>query len=179
MKLLQEKKKLLKFQNYTRSVDLNDISTNNKEPTNGNFLKIGPAIPIDDRKKLGKRSNTTLNLGLPTKNSESPYLYDSINFKTDQNGSVVITRTQKQKEKDPDRITLDRRGLVNIPVIEREERLRLLSLQHNLITNLDHLKCQNFPYLVFLDLYDNQLEKVCGLENVENLRVILMGKNRY
>lgn len=65
-----------------------------------------------------------------------------------------------------------------MPVIKGEPKLRLLSLQHNLLNNLDGLKQQGYPYLVFLDIYDNQLEKICSLDTLENLRVLLMGKNR-
>lgn len=57
-------------------------------------------------------------------------------------------------------------------------RLRLLSLQHNLISNLEGLKTQHFPFLVFLDIYDNQLEQMENISTLENLRVLLIGKNR-
>ncbi|CAO1415953.1 unnamed protein product [Diamesa serratosioi] len=50
-----------------------------------------------------------------------------------ENGIYKIRRTTKEKEKQPDRINLDRRGLSTIPLIETEPNLRLLSLQHNLI----------------------------------------------
>lgn len=50
-----------------------------------------------------------------------------------ENGIHKIRRTSKEKEKIPDRINLDRRGLCTIPVIDNEPNLRLLSLQHNLI----------------------------------------------
>lgn len=50
-----------------------------------------------------------------------------------ENGVHKIRRTSKEKEKIPDRINLDRRGLCTIPVIDSEPNLRLLSLQHNLI----------------------------------------------
>ena len=50
-----------------------------------------------------------------------------------ENGIHKIRRTSKEKEKQPDRINLDRRGLCSIPVIDNEPNLRLLSLQHNLI----------------------------------------------
>lgn len=46
-----------------------------------------------------------------------------------------VQRTAKEKEKLPDRINLDRRGLTALPVIEDEPGLRLLSLQHNLINS--------------------------------------------
>lgn len=65
-----------------------------------------------------------------------------------------------------------------IPIIDGEPQLRLLSLQHNLVSKLDGMQEQNFQYLVFLDVYDNQLEKINNLNNLENLRVLLMGKNR-
>lgn len=60
-----------------------------------------------------------------------------------------------------------------------EPRLRLLSLQHNLITRIDNISSLGLSRLVFLDIYDNQLERISGLETLENLRVLLMGKNRY
>lgn len=59
-----------------------------------------------------------------------------------------------------------------------ESRVRLLSLQHNLITRLDGLQTLGINKLVFLDIYDNQLEKVAGLDTFDNLRVLLIGKNR-
>lgn len=85
----------------------------------------------------------------------------------------------KEKEKNPDRISLDRRGLTVLPIIQGEPRLRLLSLQHNLINNLENLKEQDFPFLVFLDIYDNQLERISCLDVLQNLRVLLLGKNRF
>ncbi|XP_053669892.1 uncharacterized protein LOC128720257 [Anopheles nili] len=50
-----------------------------------------------------------------------------------QNGVSSIRRSQKDREKHPDRVNLDRKGLSSIPLIEDEPNLRLLSLQHNLI----------------------------------------------
>lgn len=52
-----------------------------------------------------------------------------------QHGFWRIQRTHKEKEKHPDRINLDRRGLTTLPIIENEPNLRLLSLQHNLINS--------------------------------------------
>lgn len=49
-----------------------------------------------------------------------------------------IKRTKKDREKYPDRINLDRKGLTAIPLIDEEPQLRLLSLQHNLI-NVFHV----------------------------------------
>ena len=32
--------------------------------------------------------------------------------------------------------------------------------------------------LIFLDLYDNRIERISGLANLVNLRVLMLGKNR-
>ena len=62
------------------------------------------------------------------------------------------------------------------PILEGEDRLRLLNLQHNAITRLQHLS--NLRRLVFLDLYDNLIHEIAGLEGLLSLRVLMLGKNR-
>ncbi|KAK6617306.1 hypothetical protein RUM44_005637 [Polyplax serrata] len=54
----------------------------------------------------------------------------------------------------------------------------MLSLQHNLISRTDEFSGLGINKLVFLDLYNNQVETIMGLESLENLRVLLFGKNR-
>lgn len=54
----------------------------------------------------------------------------------------------------------------------------MLSLQHNLISRIDGFPSLGINKLVFLDLYNNQVENIVGLESLENLRVLLFGKNR-
>jgi len=68
---------------------------------------------------------------------------------------------------------------MSVPVITGEARLRLLSMQHNLLTKLDGITGAGLSRLVFLDVYGNQLERITGLESLNNLRVLLIGKNRY
>ena len=92
--------------------------------------------------------------------------------------TVVATRTPAEREKNPDRICLDRRGLTLFPEIISEPKLRLMSLQHNLISRIDGDHFAQLTKLVFLDLYDNQIEKISELRTLENLRVLLIGKNR-
>jgi len=70
-----------------------------------------------------------------------------------------------------------RMGLTSIPTFSGEEKVRLLSLQHNLIAKLEGT--MSLPRLVFLDLYDNQVEKIAGLQELPNIKVLLLGKNRY
>jgi len=73
-----------------------------------------------------------------------------------------------------------RRGLTAVPLLPNETKLRLFSLQHNFLLKLDGIStCGLTPSrLVFLDLYDNQVERISGLDALENLRVLLLGKNK-
>lgn len=58
-----------------------------------------------------------------------------------QNGITTIKRSERDREKHPDRVNLDRKGLGSIPIIDDEPNLRLLSLQHNLI-NTFHIPAE-------------------------------------
>jgi leucine-rich repeat-containing protein 49 len=143
------------------------------------FLTIESALPSNEHRRLTKRSHSTLNASSISKAHSTKLIpCDPITLQTHADGSIHIIRTHNEKECSPDRISLDRRGLTSFPIIDGEMKLRLLSLQHNLISNLDGLKAQNFPYLVFLDIYDNQLEQMECLNTLDNLRVLLVGKNR-
>lgn len=142
-----------------------------------NLLQIAPALPTKDRRNFYVRSHSTLNASTVSKLHESSLCEPLL--QTFADGSVHVSRLQEEKEAHPDRISLDRRGLTLVPFIDGESRLRLLSLQHNLVNNLESLSKQLFPSLVFLDIYDNQLEEIQYLDTLENLRVLLMGKNRY
>ncbi|CAH0401174.1 unnamed protein product [Chilo suppressalis] len=139
------------------------------------FLQIRPAF-ADPRAAFVQRSNTLL--------SSNDYIQkqdekdDTISLQAVGGGKVQLSRTPQEKDRLPDRITLDRRGLSSIPHIVGEPGLRLLSLQHNLINSLTGLSPLDLGKLVFLDLYDNQIDKITCLERLFSLRVLLMGKNR-
>ncbi|KAJ8962639.1 hypothetical protein NQ318_001032 [Aromia moschata] len=168
-----EKKKVVRIQKQYQSIDQNEA-----QQTERNLLKIAPALPTKDKRNLYVRSHSSLNALSVTKFHESRSLSESVVLRTHPDGSVHVSRLQEEKEAHPDRISLDRRGLTCIPFIDGEPRLRLLSLQHNLVINLEALSKQTFLSLVFLDIYDNQLEHIQHLDTLENLRVLLMGKNR-
>ncbi|KAL0278399.1 UNVERIFIED_CONTAM: hypothetical protein PYX00_000229 [Menopon gallinae] len=104
--------------------------------------------------------------------------HEVVFLQTTPEGKLHASRSQKDREKNPDRICLDRRGLTHLPLLIGEGKIRLLSLQHNLITRLDGFQNLGINKLVFLDIYDNQLQKIEALDNFENLRVLLIGKNR-
>ncbi len=92
-------------------------------------------------------------------------------------GVPVVYRPPEERAVNPDRLNLDRRHLTVCPILEGEDRLRLLNLQHNSISRLQHLS--NLRRLVFLDLYDNLVHEVTGLEGLLSLRVLMLGKNRW
>ena len=58
-----------------------------------------------------------------------------------------------------------------------EDGVRVLNLQKNNINRMSNLN--HFNRLVCLDLYDNHLDKIEGLEMLHSLRVLILGKNRW
>ncbi|XP_046144771.1 leucine-rich repeat-containing protein 49 isoform X7 [Osmia bicornis bicornis] len=156
--------------------------TNNQED---HFLAIAPALPIlpgaPVPPKLSKRCYNSFSLADSPFNIEHDKVEGSnaVTLQwTSEGNNIVATRIAAEKEKSPDRICLDRRGLATFPNIVGEPRLRLLSLQHNLLTKIENSNFSQLTKLVFLDLYDNQIERICNFELLENLRVLLIGKNR-
>ena len=91
-------------------------------------------------------------------------------------GVPVVVRTRVAREAAPERLNLDRRNLSECCALEGEERLRLLNYQYNAIGSISRLRA--LPNLVFLDLYQNQLEDITGLDAVPLLRVLMLGRNR-
>ncbi|XP_076284245.1 uncharacterized protein LOC143210882 isoform X1 [Lasioglossum baleicum] len=152
---------------------------------NNQFLTIAPALPIlpgaPIPPKLSKRYYNSFSLADSPFNIENAKAEGSNTVTlqwTSEGKTMVATRTVAEKEKSPDRICLDRRGLTTFPSIVGEPRLRLLSLQHNLLTKIENSNFSQLTKLVFLDLYDNQIERICNFDVLENLRVLLIGKNR-
>jgi len=46
-------------------------------------------------------------------------------------GVLVVYRKPSERASNPERLNLDKRELSHMPLLEGEERLRLLNLQHN------------------------------------------------
>jgi hypothetical protein len=61
-------------------------------------------------------------------------------------------------------------------LFEGEENLKLLSLENNSITKLDHLVSLN--NLLYLNLYANKIYEIENLHTVPKLRAIMLGKNQ-
>ncbi|KAG6456164.1 hypothetical protein O3G_MSEX009598 [Manduca sexta] len=167
------------FRSRGRSAQSLDVNGPRVDPSAGGdgrmFLQIRPAI-ADPRHALVQRSNTILSGHdfVPREDIKD----EMINMQAVGEGKVQLSRTAQEKDRLPDRISLDRRGLSSIPHIVGEPGLRLLSLQHNLINSLSGLSPLDLGKLVFLDVYDNQIDKITSMERLFSLRVLLMGKNR-
>jgi leucine-rich repeat-containing protein 49 len=91
-------------------------------------------------------------------------------------GVPIVLRPPEERMKNPERLNLDRRNLSVCPILEGEDRLRLLNLQHNNIRKIENISF--FRHLVFLDLYDNQIQHIGGISELVSLRVLMLGKNR-
>mmetsp|Transcript_32652 Transcript_32652/g.49906 ORF Transcript_32652/g.49906 Transcript_32652/m.49906 type:complete len:384 (+) Transcript_32652:181-1332(+) len=90
-------------------------------------------------------------------------------------GVLVVYRKPSERNANPDRLNLDKRELNHMPLLEGEERLRLLNLQHNHIQKIENLV--SLPALIFLDLYNNNIKEISHLHTVPTLRVLMLGKN--
>ncbi|GMH57598.1 hypothetical protein TrST_g3978 [Triparma strigata] len=91
--------------------------------------------------------------------------------------SLVVYRSRAAREANPERLNLDRRKLTQCPILENEERIRLLNYQNNRISSIGNLN--NLGNLIFLDLYNNHITNLTEeLSGVRTLRVLMLGKNR-
>ena len=88
----------------------------------------------------------------------------------------VAYRTAEARASNPERLNLDHRSLTVCPLLEGEQRLRLLNYQHNSLRRISNLT--GVGNLIFLDLYNNQIESIGALDHVPMLRVLMLGKNR-
>ena len=85
-------------------------------------------------------------------------------------------RSREDKNANPERLSVDNRQLTACPVLEGEDRLRLLNYQNNNIQAITNVG--NLPNLIFLDLYNNSIKCMTGLQAVTQLRVLMLGKNK-
>ncbi|XP_046403321.1 leucine-rich repeat-containing protein 49 isoform X2 [Ischnura elegans] len=136
---------------------------NNSVPSLSSFRP--PRTP----RKLNQRS-------FSTHSNDSMGPLETVFLNTTVEGKIHATRHQKEKERNPDRISLDKRGITSFPIFLGEGKIKLLSLQHNLINKIEDVV--GLKRLVFLDLYNNQIGTTEGLGCLQNLRVLLLGKNR-
>ena len=89
--------------------------------------------------------------------------------------NIVIYRKPVVRNKNSEKLYLNKKDLPHIPLLEGEENLKLLSLETNLITKIDHLISLN--NLLFLNLYENKITEIENLHTVPKLKALMLGKN--
>lgn len=90
-------------------------------------------------------------------------------------GVLVVYRKPSERNMHPDKLNLDKRELSHLPLLEGEERLKLLNLKSNVIVKIENLV--SLPNLVCLDLYCNKVSEIENLHTVPSLRMLSLGKN--
>lgn len=66
--------------------------------------------------------------------------------------------------------------LPHIPLFEGEENLKLLAMESNFITKIDHLVSLN--NLLYLNLYNNRITEIENLSTLPKLKALMLGKNQ-
>jgi hypothetical protein len=115
-------------------------------------------VPASERLSLDRRSLTAIPLLCAVDGSGRPLLIDG--------------------SSDDDSFDLSSLGLRGVSGRLSVRRLRLLNCEHNAITAISGLVPGLFAALTVLDLYDNAITAIGGLEAVPNLRVLMLGRNR-
>jgi len=159
---------------------LRTIKTTNLK-THTPQIRRKSSVPIKSGTEAGIQDNA-LEVLLPSLKScpvlESKSIQGSQN---DDSGTVFsekqFRRSDEEREENPESLHLDKKGLKQFPLLWSDESsLKLLSLQHNFICRLENLP--SLSHLLVLDLYNNRVDRMTGLQVFHSLRVLLLGKNR-
>jgi leucine-rich repeat-containing protein 49 len=57
-----------------------------------------------------------------------------------------------------EKLNLDYMELIHLPLLEGEEKLKILTYQHNRISKIENLV--SLPNLLYIDLYDNMIKEI-------------------
>ncbi len=91
-------------------------------------------------------------------------------------GIWVCYRRPNDRENSLEKLNLDYMDLTHIPLLEGEEKLKILTYQHNRIHKIQNLV--SLPNLLYVDLYNNMIKQIQNLNTVPQLRVLLLPKNQ-
>ncbi|KAL4456243.1 hypothetical protein ABPG74_014204 [Tetrahymena malaccensis] len=91
-------------------------------------------------------------------------------------GIWVCYRRPSVREQQIEKLNLDKLELCHIPLLEGEEKLKILSYQHNKIVKIENLV--SLPNLLYLDLYNNNIKEIENLNSLVQLKVLLLPKNQ-
>jgi len=165
--------------------NINDVGVYGSNP---NLASNGQKINVDSKFRSDPSKPNTIELASNEEDERYRYLLkngivrrvedeDKIIFAELPQipGVLVVYRKPSERNANPDRLNLDKRDLTHMPLLEGEERLRLLNLQHNHVSKIENLV--SLPALIFLDLYNNSIKEISHLHTVPTLRVLMLGKN--
>jgi len=62
-----------------------------------------------------------------------------------------------------------------LPLLEGEEKLKLLNMNGNWIVKIENLV--SLHNLQYLELFDNQIAEIAELNKIPTLKVLMLGKN--
>ncbi|CAD8064208.1 unnamed protein product [Paramecium primaurelia] len=88
----------------------------------------------------------------------------------------VCYRRPMERANNLEKLSLDYLDLTHMPLLEGEEKLRILTYQHNRIQCIQNLV--SLPNLLYLDLYDNQIKEIDELKQIKKFKVLLFPKNQ-
>lgn len=77
-------------------------------------------------------------------------------------GVWVCYRRPCERTANIEKISLDYLDLNHMTLLEGEEKLKILTYQHNRIQAIENLV--SLPNLLYLDLYDNMIKEIDGLK---------------
>ncbi|KAJ8340642.1 hypothetical protein SKAU_G00352750 [Synaphobranchus kaupii] len=184
----QKQESRLSFQNGGRPPNVALLGFDSEFPgPERTLLSLPAAVPCGITGDMGQqvhkvRSRRATHSAGPTHAHSNPSLCqaagDSRHFveNTAPSCPPAPLHSREDYTSNPERLDMDRRGLEECPLLEGEERLRLLNFQHNLISRIENLS--HLRRLVFLDLYDNRITEMSGISALTSLRVLMLGKNR-
>ncbi|XP_063782279.1 leucine-rich repeat-containing protein 49 isoform X2 [Pseudophryne corroboree] len=144
-------------------------------------MSLGAFGELPSHISTKSRSRSVSHSASANNNHEDPHkskdhFHCLTNLPRSEPGSLIVHRTAEEKAVSSDKLNLERQKLTAFPVLEGEEHLRLLYLQHNFIKKIQSIS--SLQRLIFLDLYDNHIEEISGLSALKSLRVLMLGKNR-
>lgn len=146
---------LVNYKNVTKKINTNLHHGHKNININGNHQNY-----YNQQQQQNERHES------PTSKINGQQVSDTTNVIV-ENGVYKVRRTTKERDKHPDRINLDRRGLCTIPVIDNEPNLRLLSLQHNLINTFHIPDCEVSLESPADGVKDNNNNVPSNIDNIE------------
>jgi leucine-rich repeat-containing protein 49 len=155
-------------------------------PKNEPQLRRTQPKSIDVKKKLIDNQNFH-DIALHEKDERFRYLLKHGELKkVEKSGNMIFAELQQipnvwvcyrrpvEREANMEKMNLDGMELTHVPLLEGEEKLKMLTFQHNKIPKIENLI--SLPYLLYLDFHDNLIKDIENLA-LPTLKVLMIAKN--